>query len=95
MRRADDSWRGVTVSWGTLLPEDLLDRFSTVMEEIDPEAFREWVDSWEEGWPKKGDEVGYAIDELVWMLEERAPDGCYFGAAEGDGTLFGFWPFGR
>lgn len=34
----------------------------------------------------------YLIEELSDALNDLAPDFCYFGAHEGDGSDFGFWP---
>ena len=31
------------------------------------------------------------LSELAVQLEGYAPEGYYFGASEGDGSLFGFW----
>ena len=94
MKRAGWEWAGEVVSWGTLLPQDLYDNFSSVLREIDQEAFAEWLVS-----RKEPEEEGlspeealcYDVQELIEMLQERAPEGCWFGVAEGDGTLFGFF----
>lgn len=32
------------------------------------------------------------IEELAAILEAHSPEGCYFGAAEGDGADIGWWP---
>ena len=37
-------------------------------------------------------EAGNLIGELMQALEEFAPPLSYFGASEGDGAAFGFWP---
>jgi hypothetical protein len=34
----------------------------------------------------------WALEELSDWLSSRAPSGFFFGASEGDGALFGFWP---
>jgi hypothetical protein len=31
--------------------------------------------------------------ELIDMLDSLSPEGVYFGAHEGDGSDFGFWPY--
>ena len=36
--------------------------------------------------------VSEVLDELYQALNDEAPDGHYFGAHEGDGAEFGFWP---
>jgi len=94
MIEAGVEWIGRTVSWGTLLPQDLYDNFTSALEEIDPEAYMEWLedrgDPEEQGLSPE-EALCYDVQELIEMLEERAPDGCWFGVSEGDGTLFGFF----
>lgn len=48
-------------------------------------------DGWREGdyWE---DQASDDLHELFDILDAIAPEGCYFGAHEGDGSLYGFWP---
>jgi hypothetical protein len=32
------------------------------------------------------------LDRFEALLSEHAPEGMYFGASEGDGACFGYWP---
>ena len=50
-------------------------------------------DGWREGdyWIEQASED---TDLLFDILDAIAPEGCYFGALEGDGACYGFWPCG-
>jgi hypothetical protein len=45
------------------------------------QSFRNW-----------SEDAGYAIDELIDALNEYAPPHVRFGAHDGDGADFGWWP---
>lgn len=48
-------------------------------------------DGWKEGdyWLEQASDD---TNELFGVLDAIAPKGCYFGALEGDGACYGFWP---
>lgn len=86
-----------SVSWGTHLPEDLIPRFIDVLAQLDEdkaEAFRaELPEDLEPNDPYwESEEAQWMLEELFDTLNEFAPEGYYFGAHEGDGSDFGFWP---
>lgn len=93
----------VSISHATLRTQDLLPAFLDAVEEYAPDHYAailvqpfsfipayvtdegddsEWWDSEDAQWK---------LDELTEILNEVAPDGCYFGSYEGDGSDFGFW----
>jgi hypothetical protein len=92
-----------TVSHGTLRPQDLVPAFLSVLEELAPSHYAALMvqpfplppsyameDEDSEWW--QSEECGYFLEELYDLLDEHAPEGTYFGAHEGDGSDFGFWP---
>jgi hypothetical protein len=40
----------------------------------------------------QSDDASYLLEDLFNILNDVAPAGYYFGAHEGDGSDFGFWP---
>ena len=94
-----------TVSWGTHRPQDLIPTFLGTLADIDGQAFCRFQqekmgdaltvnpydlqddDPW---WDS--DEAGYLLEELFATLDDVAPRGHYFGAHQGDGSDFGYWP---
>lgn len=86
-----------SVSWGTHLPQDLIPRFLHKLAQLDESkaaAFRaELPEDLEQDAPYwDSEEAHWLLEELFDVLDEYAPDGHYFGAHEGDGSDFGFWP---
>jgi hypothetical protein len=90
-----------TISHGTCRPQDLLDAFSSALELYGAEGEHNSLIQ-EAQAVLLLDSLGYEvadtnsaaelISEISDALNEYAPDGCYFGAHEGDGSDFGFWP---
>ena len=84
-----------TVIHGTLRTQDLLEAFS---EELNLRAGANQPESIAllivaaQGIDPDSDDAGYILEELFDTLNEYAPEGSYFGAHEGDGSDFGFWP---
>lgn len=97
-----------TVIHGTLLSYDLIEAFTTELEdrsvgENDPNIKLLIIDGNEVcarprdaiNYPDSPDEAEYLsqlIADLMDKIDELAPEGVYFGAIEGDGSDFGYWP---
>lgn len=86
-----------SVSWGTHRSEDLIPRFIDTLAQLDKRqaaAFRaELPEDLEPNNPYwESEEAYWLLEELFDVLDTFAPDGYYFGAHEGDGSDFGFWP---
>ena len=47
------------------------------------------------GMSKVENNAAGVVDALIDALDDYAPDGCSFGAHEGDGADFGFWPVAK
>ena len=92
-----DNIRIGTVVSGTLKTEDLLPAFADELRRLDPKnkllgctsyyAQNEWKIDWEND--KAADLLTDVEDALNF---DFAPTHMYFGAADGDGADFGWWP---
>ena len=86
--------RDRSVSSGTLKSEDLIPKFLGVLKTYGKDKYDEYIkeNPEVEDWENLDDEtMGWVVDELTDLLNEIAPEGCFFGASEGDGADFGFW----
>lgn len=88
-----------SVSWGTHRHQDLIPRFLDVLRYFDKELGEEfaqdipaevWDDEEHEWW--YSEEAAYLLDDLIYAIDEFAPEGYFFGTHPGDGSDFGFWP---
>ena len=89
-----------SVSTGTLRPEDLLEVFAHTLENLTTNgtplteaahiAYRQLMDDDDDAAYENASEI---IQELEDAINENIPvPFVYFGAHEGDGADFGFWP---
>lgn len=88
-----------SISHGTLRTIDLLESFSHELNLLAPDhalvieanAAATLINA---DWTYIADseEAGELINEMIDILSEHAPPYTYFGAHEGDGSDFGFWP---
>jgi hypothetical protein len=86
-----------TVIHGTLRPEDLIPAFAYELNLCHGREGRnmlhlELLDAAEFFENSTDEEQHYLLQELMEALNTYAPMDCYFGAHQGDGSDFGFWP---
>lgn len=88
----DNTWVNVSLSWGTMKSEHLIDAFEIFAIETDDKELQELIDKWRES--EDEEEKHWILNEDIWdYLNDIAPDGCYFGGHPGDGCDYGFWNF--
>jgi hypothetical protein len=82
------------VSWGTLRTDDLIIRFAYALHRLAPShpLVGEFLDIDAGVKVLTEEEREFFLEDLFEILNEVAPEGTYFGAHPGDGSLFGFWP---
>jgi len=83
-----------SVSSGTMITEDVFDACIWTLKSLDAKRAKDIQKLWDEA-ADAGDEeqMSYVLNEDLWdALNEHAAPYCYFGAHEGDGADYGFWP---
>jgi len=88
-----------TISRGTMRNEDLIPAFARLLDDLrDPANLahaaivKESYEMIEHDLLDSEDAAWMLNEGLFDALNEYAPEDCYFGAIEGDGSDFGFWP---
>ena len=91
-----------SISTGTLRPQDLLETFAATLNQLDKAnpLIAKALDSIANGdwdnWDVEDLDVKVAayelVNELADAIQEHCPPFVQFGAHEGDGSDFGFWP---
>lgn len=100
--RLSDTWKGATISDGTLRPQDLIPIFLSVADEIAKDRVTVLLDSYgytrETDWEaeteteEKAEMLSEFLNYDLWeILNDIAPTGTGFGAHPGDGACYGFW----
>lgn len=58
-----------------------------------PHVIPYYHNEWDEIPDDKRDDFEWFLSEELWpAMDALAPDGYYFGASEGDGSDYGYWP---
>jgi hypothetical protein len=88
-KRLDKRWKNCTVSFGTLIEADI---FKAIKDRgLIPDYMVEEYETAE-----NAEHKSYYFNEVIYTyLDSIAPEGCYWGNTEGDGSDFGFWSWGE
>jgi len=85
-----------TIIHGTMRSEDLIPAFLAILETSPDKRHQHNVKvikanmEAEDYYESK--ESTWDLNEILWEgLNDMAPEGCYFGSHEGDGSDYGFW----
>lgn len=86
-----------SISHGTMRPEDLIPDFAYELKRLDTKhqysnLIREAKNVDWDNTDYVNNDVPYLMENLFDALDNFAPPYCYFGAHQGDGSDYGFWP---
>mgnify|MGYP001599187477 CR=1 FL=1 len=99
-KQLGSDWVNASVSGATMQPRDLVLRFEDVLACAGVDVGDNWdrpaiVDAFLENPAHVSDKglewVNHYVETLFDALNDVAPEGCYFGASEGEGSDYGFW----
>ena len=97
--RLSNDFAGLELSHATMRPEDLIPCFLSFLASHAPQAMPEDAQYMGAQYLMQTDtgamdtEDGWHDTHILFdILDSIAPEGCYFGALEGDGSCYGFWP---
>lgn len=79
------------ISDGTLNPEDLIASFESELDYLGI-TYPDIEDGEDQDGEISDEALDWHLDALTTLMEEATLPGMYFGASEGDGACFGFWP---
>lgn len=99
MPKLSQSYKNWEISSGTLITEDLMSKILTfISSEAIKEKYDPFVTCYIQGINRDMIEsmhdyefIQELYEELVDVMNEIAPEGCFFGMHEGDGASLGFW----
>jgi hypothetical protein len=81
-----------SISSGTIRAEDLIPTFLGELDSITGETHKAWEEVNAEGFEYDSEDGLALLEDLWWALSDLCPPFVTFGASEGDGACFGFWP---
>ena len=81
-----------TIISGTLREEDLLEAFADELEAFCDSLWALTLVKYAREIDANDSMAPTVIEDLITALTELAPSYMYFGALDGDGSDFGFWP---
>lgn len=97
--KLDETFIGFPISEATMKEDDVANAMNEFVQRAEQHIHTEWLTRWNNAFTNwqtdfwAGDSYSSTdLNETLWNLfEEIAPEGCYYGSSEGDGSDFSFW----